>query len=85
GTLVLAAGFVGMLFVRGMPARHILIAGVAAVILIPTVVWPHLSGYQRERVTILFDLSKDPQGKGFQQIQSTIAIGSGGLFGKGYG
>lgn len=85
GTLVLAAGFIGMLFVRGMPARHILIAGVAAVILIPTVVWPHLSGYQRERVTILFDLSKDPQGKGFQQIQSTIAIGSGGLFGKGYG
>mgnify|MGYP001770989222 FL=1 len=85
GTLVLAAGFLGMLFVRGMPTRHIIIGLVAAVILVPTVVWPHLSGYQRDRVTILFDLSKDPQGKGFQQIQSTIAIGSGGLFGKGYG
>lgn len=85
GTLVLAVGFAGMLFVRGMPIRHLLIAIVAAVILVPTVVWPHLNAYQRERVTILFDLSKDPQGKGFQQIQSTIAIGSGGLFGKGYG
>lgn len=85
GTLVLLAGFLGMLFVRGMPTRHILVGLVAAVLLVPTIVWPHLNPYQRERVTILFDLSKDPQGKGFQQIQSTIAIGSGGLLGKGYG
>lgn len=85
GTLVLAAGFLGMLFVRGMPLRHIIVGAVAAAILVPTVVWPHLNPYQRDRVTILLDLSKDPKGKGFQQIQSTIAIGSGGIFGKGYG
>ncbi|MCS7067322.1 MAG: rod shape-determining protein RodA [Meiothermus sp.] len=85
GTLVLIAGLLGILFVRGMPVQHIVLGLVAVVVLIPTVVWPNLSQYQRDRVEILFDLSKDPRGKGFQQIQSTIAIGSGGLMGKGFG
>ncbi|GIW37630.1 MAG: rod shape-determining protein RodA [Meiothermus sp.] len=85
GTLVLIAGFLGILFVRGMPAQHIILGLVAAALLVPTVIWPNLSQYQRDRVEILFDLSKDPRGKGFQQIQSTIAIGSGGLMGKGFG
>lgn len=85
GTLVLIAGVLGILFARGMPMRHIVVGLVVVAVLVPTVVWPHLNGYQRERVEILFDLSKDPKGKGFQQIQSIIAIGSGGLVGKGYG
>lgn len=85
GTLVLIAGLLGILFVRGMPIRHIILALVAVAVLVPTVIWPNLSQYQRDRVEILFDLSKDPRGKGFQQIQSTIAIGSGGLMGKGFG
>ncbi len=85
GALVLLAGLLGMLFVRGMPMRHILIGLVAVAVLVPSVVWPNLSPYQRNRVEILFDLSKDPRGTGFQQIQSTIAIGSGGLVGKGFG
>ena len=85
GTLVLIAGVLGMMFVRGIPVRHLVIGVVAAAVLVPTVVWPNLNGYQRERVEILFDLSKDPKGKGFQQIQSIIAVGSGGLLGKGYG
>ncbi|WP_297852572.1 rod shape-determining protein RodA [Meiothermus sp.] len=85
GSLVLMAGLLGMLFVRGMPTHHIVLGLVAVAVLVPTVVWPHLSPYQRDRVEILFDLSKDPKGKGFQQIQSTIAIGSGGLVGKGFG
>jgi rod shape determining protein RodA len=85
GTLVLIAGLLGMLFVRGMPTRHIIFGLVAVAVLLPTVIWPNLNQYQRDRVEILFDLSKDPKGKGFQQIQSTIAIGSGGLMGKGFG
>ncbi|RDI94542.1 rod shape-determining protein RodA [Meiothermus sp. QL-1] len=85
GALVILAGVLGMLFVRGMPLRHIILGLLATALLLPTVVWPNLSPYQRERVEILFDLSKDPRGKGFQQIQSTIAIGSGGLMGKGFG
>jgi rod shape determining protein RodA len=85
GTLVLIAGLLGMLFVRGMPTIHIVVGLLAVMVLVPTVVWPNLNQYQRDRVEILFDLSKDPKGKGFQQIQSTIAIGSGGLMGKGFG
>ncbi len=85
GTLVLIAGFLGILFVRGMPTQHIVLGLVTVAILVPTVIWPNLNQYQRDRVEILLDLSKDPRGKGFQQIQSTIAIGSGGLGGKGFG
>lgn len=85
GTLVLIAGVLGILFVRGMPMHHIIIGLVAVALLVPTAIWPNLNQYQRDRVEILFDLSKDPRGKGFQQIQSTIAIGSGGLMGKGFG
>lgn len=85
GTLVLIAGVLGILFVRGMPMHHIIVGLVAVALLVPTVIWPNLNQYQRDRVEILFDLSRDPRGKGFQQIQSTIAIGSGGLMGKGFG
>jgi len=85
GALVLIAGFLGMLFVRGMPVKHIALGAVLLAVLLPTAVWPNLNQYQRDRVEILFDLSKDPKGRGFQQIQSTIAIGSGGLMGKGFG
>lgn len=84
GVLVLLAGFLGILFVRGMPRQHIVIGLVAVAVLMPTVVWPNLNQYQRDRVEVLFDLSQDPRGMGFQQIQSTIAIGSGGLTGKGF-
>ncbi|WP_299429301.1 FtsW/RodA/SpoVE family cell cycle protein [uncultured Meiothermus sp.] len=85
GTLVLIAGLLGILFVRGMPVRHIIIGLVTVAVLVPMAIWPNLNQYQRDRVEILFDLSKDPRGRGFQQIQSTIAIGSGGLMGKGFG
>ena len=82
GTLVLIAGLLGILFIRGMPMHHIFIGLVVTAVLVPVVIWPNLNQYQRDRVEILFDLSKDPRGTGFQQIQSTIAIGSGGLTGK---
>ena len=43
-----------------------------------------LKPYQKERVYIFLGLKQDPQGAGYQKIQSQIAVGSGGLFGKGY-
>jgi rod shape determining protein RodA len=43
-----------------------------------------LKDYQQKRLTTLFDPAKDPRGSGYQIIQSRIAIGSGGLTGKGY-
>ncbi len=48
------------------------------------VAWPLLHEYQRQRICTLLDPSLDPLGKGFHIIQGMIAIGSGGIFGKGY-
>jgi rod shape determining protein RodA len=50
----------------------------------PGVKWPVLRDYQQHRVCTLLDPSKDPLGKGFHIIQGMIAIGSGGLSGKGF-
>ncbi len=50
----------------------------------PQVQWPLLHDYQKHRVCTLLDPTTDPLGKGFHTIQAVIAIGSGGLFGKGW-
>lgn len=50
----------------------------------PGVDWVVLHEYQKHRVCTLLDPSSDPLGKGFHTIQSMIAIGSGGIYGKGY-
>ncbi|OZI62578.1 rod shape-determining protein RodA [Bordetella genomosp. 11] len=50
----------------------------------PDVDWVVLHDYQKHRVCTLLDPSSDPLGKGFHTIQSMIAVGSGGLYGKGY-
>jgi rod shape determining protein RodA len=48
------------------------------------VAWPMMHDYQKQRVCTLLDPGADPLGKGFHTIQSTIAVGSGGLTGKGF-
>jgi rod shape determining protein RodA len=50
----------------------------------PGVEWPLLHGYQKNRICTLLDPGSDPLGKGFHIIQGMIAIGSGGLDGKGF-
>ncbi len=80
--LVLSSGFF-VIFLAGLSWRLIIgmiIAGLASLPL----VWSMLHDYQRGRVMTLIDPSSDPLGKGFHIIQSTIAIGSGGLIGKGW-
>jgi hypothetical protein len=47
-------------------------------------VWPHLHDYQQERVLVFLDPSRDPLGRGYHIIQGTIALGSGGVLGKGW-
>jgi len=85
GALVMVAIVAGMFFVRGVPLRHLLLAGALVLVLVPTVIWPNLKPYQQERVLVVLNPARDPLGAGFQVIQSMIAIGSGGLAGKGYG
>lgn len=82
GLLVLGAGFY-VIFFAGLPWK-ILLALVAAGAASLPVVWSFMHDYQRQRVMMLIDPTSDPLGKGFHIIQSTIAIGSGGVAGKGW-
>jgi rod shape determining protein RodA len=80
--LVLAAGFF-VIFFAGLPWRWLLTLVVGALAALP-VVWTFLHDYQRNRILTLVDPMSDPLGKGFHTLQSMIAIGSGGVFGKGW-
>jgi rod shape determining protein RodA len=81
--LVLAAGFF-VIFFAGLPWKVIIGLAAAAGAAAPFA-WHLLHDYQRQRILTLIDPEKDPLGKGFHIIQSTIAIGSGGVLGKGWG
>ena len=93
--LVLAAG-VFVIFFAGLSWKLIipvLTVGVIAIsalaaegdaICADGVDWPGFKAYQRQRVCTLLDPTTDPRGSGFHIIQSSIAIGSGGVFGKGW-
>lgn len=83
--LVLAATGAGVLLVRGIPRLHLGLFVVILAVAVPTVAWPNLQPHQKERLQIFMNPAADPQGSGYQVIQSRIAIGSGGLTGKGYG
>ncbi len=80
--LIAASGFY-VLFLAGLSWRVIAglaIAGAASVPLF----WSFMQDYQRQRVMTLFDPSQDALGAGYHTIQSNIAIGSGGMVGKGW-
>ena len=84
GTALLIAGsgfFV--LFLAGLNWKIIVLMTIVMGALLP-VVWPHLHEYQHERVLVFLDPSRDPLGRGYHIIQGTIALGSGGLLGKGW-
>ena len=80
--LVVSSGFF-VIFLAGLSWRLIVGIGVAGLASLP-LVWSMLHDYQRNRIMTLIDPTSDPLGKGFHIIQSTIAIGSGGLIGKGW-
>ena len=80
--LVLAAGFY-VIFLAGLSWKMLIGLAVTMCASLP-VVWSVLHDYQRERVMMLIDPTSDPLGKGFHIIQSTIAVGSGGILGKGW-
>ena len=80
--LVMAAGFFALFF-AGVSWRWILSA-VAAGLAAAPVAWYLLHDYQRQRILTLFDPQQDPLGAGYHIIQATIAVGSGGISGKGW-
>ncbi len=80
--LVSAAGFF-VLFLAGLSWKFLGAMAVAGAASLP-VLWGMLHDYQRQRVLTLLDPEQDPLGRGYHTIQSTIALGSGGVFGKGW-
>jgi len=80
--LVGASGFY-VIFLAGLSWTALAGLALAAAPSLP-VAWSLMHDYQRQRVLTLIDPTSDPLGKGFHIIQSTIAIGSGGITGKGY-
>jgi rod shape determining protein RodA len=84
GTALLVAAAGGLVvLLAGLHLRVIAIAGGLFAAAVP-VAWHFLHDYQRQRVLTFLDPQSDPLGTGYHIIQSQIAIGSGGLFGKGY-
>jgi rod shape determining protein RodA len=80
--LVAGAGFF-VLFFAGIGWRLIFALGATAAACAP-IVWYFMHDYQRQRVLTLLNPESDPLGAGYHIIQSKIAIGSGGLYGKGW-
>lgn len=80
--LILSAGAC-VLLLAGLSGRLIAIGATLFIASLPGL-WFVLHDFQRKRVLTLFDPERDPLGSGYHIIQSKIAIGSGGLFGKGW-
>ena len=83
GMLVLASGAFA-LFLAGLQLRRILLFLTAAAVAIP-LGYQFLMPYQKDRINVFLNPESAPQGAGWNIIQSKIAIGSGGLSGKGWG
>ncbi|MDD5460568.1 MAG: rod shape-determining protein RodA [Methylococcales bacterium] len=81
--LLVASSGAGVLFFAGLSWRFIL-GIIAALASVTPVIWHFMRGYQRDRVLTLLDPESDPLGRGYHIIQSKIAIGSGGIYGKGW-
>jgi rod shape determining protein RodA len=69
-------------FLAGLRWKYVAVIAVVAVVVLPIGV-RFLSDYQKARIESFLDPESDPQGKGYHVIQSEIAVGSGGMFGKG--
>lgn len=84
GTAVLLVVLgVGLMFLAGVNIFYFLGSGVLVAALLPYV-WSHLHPYQRQRIEVFLNPSSDPLGAGYHIAQSKIAIGAGGLTGRGF-
>ena len=80
---MIAAGGVTVMFLAGLPMRLFVGTGLAGAALVP-IAFSFLHDYQKNRVLIFLDPESDPLGAGYHISQSKIAIGSGGIWGKGF-
>ncbi|NBB24901.1 rod shape-determining protein RodA [Porphyrobacter sp. SLTP] len=83
-SVAIAFGGVVVMFLAGLPLWWFLLAGGTGIAAMPLIYFFALRPYQQARVTTFLDPENDPLGAGYHIAQSKIAIGSGGLFGKGF-
>ncbi|PPD40229.1 MAG: rod shape-determining protein RodA [Methylobacter sp.] len=81
--LLVASSGAGVLFFAGLSWRFI-IGIITALGALTPIIWHFMHGYQRDRVLTFLNPEADPLGRGYHIIQSKIAIGSGGIYGKGW-
>ena len=82
-TMVFICIFAGMMYLAGISKKYIISAIVAVLVLVPLAWFFFLKPYQKDRILVFLNPESDPLGAGYHVIQSKIAIGSGGIFGKG--
>mgnify|MGYP006136299381 CR=1 FL=1 len=82
-SILIASGGIVVAWLAGVRAKFFVMAGVSMIALLPIAI-SLLKPYQKSRILVFLNPERDPLGAGYQIIQSKIAIGSGGLFGKGF-
>ena len=82
--LMICSGGATVMFLAGVPLRLFVGGAIAAAVAIPLAINFALHDYQRNRILIFLDPESDPLGTGYHISQSKIAIGSGGIWGKGF-
>lgn len=80
--IILMVIFFFVVVMNGIQFRSLLKIAAGGIVVLPAL-WHFLKEYQKQRILTLFNPEADPLGKGYQILQSKIAVGSGGLFGKG--
>ncbi|OBS10040.1 rod shape-determining protein RodA [Acidihalobacter prosperus] len=80
--LIVITGLV-VIFLAGVPYRYLLVGALVVAALVP-VIWHFMHAYQKARILTFLDPERAPLGAGYHIIQSTIAIGSSGLYGLGW-
>lgn len=84
-TMVFIVIFASILYVGNLSYKYFVAAGIGIAAAIPLIWNFFLADYQKSRIEVLFNPESDPLGSGYHVMQSKIAIGSGGVIGKGFG
>ena len=81
--VVIFIGGVSIFWIIGLNYKYFISSGLIIILSIP-LLWKYLKDYQKDRVFTFFNPERDPLGNGYHIMQSKIALGSGGILGKGY-
>lgn len=83
-SIITLVGFLGVLIASSFDKKYLFLVSLAVLVLIP-IAWQVMAPYQRQRLVTFLEPGSDPLGAGYNSIQSTIAAGSGEIFGMGLG